>query len=79
MPLDPMEARVKEIEGDVVLEVIIDKKGNITGPIKTIKSIPLLDQAAIDALRQWRFLPAGDRKNNPIRVILDVPVRFVLD
>jgi periplasmic protein TonB len=74
-----MEVRVKGIEGDVVLEIMLDSKGNIVGPIKVTQSIPLLDEAAIEALRQWRFLAARDRDGKPIRVILDVPLRFVLD
>ncbi len=78
-PVYPMEARLKDVEGEVVLEVIVGVRGSIVGPIKVKQSIPLLDQAAIEALKQWRFSPARDRKNNPIRVILDVPLRFVLD
>jgi outer membrane biosynthesis protein TonB len=38
----------------------------------------LLDDAAAQALRRWRFRPARDHTNQPVRVILEVPVRFVL-
>ncbi len=78
-PIYPMEARVREIEGDVVLEVVIDEKGNMVGPIRVKESIPLLDAAAIAALKQWQFSPARDRDGRPVRVILDVPLHFVLD
>ncbi len=78
-PIYPVEARVREIEGYVVLEVVIDEKGNMVGPILVKESIPLLDAVAIDALKQWQFSPARDRNGNPVRVILDVPLRFVLD
>lgn len=75
----PMEARVREIEGDVVLEVVIDEEGNMVGPIQVKESIPLLDAAAIDALKQWRFSPVRYCNGNPVRVILDVPLHLVLD
>lgn len=78
-PVYPIEARVREIEGDVVLEVVIDEKGNIVGPIRVKESIPLLDAAAIAALKQWQFSPARDRDGRAVRVILDVPLHFVLD
>jgi periplasmic protein TonB len=78
-PVYPIQARLNEIEGDVVLEVVIDEQGNMVGPIRVEKSIPLLDNAAIEALKQWRFAPARDRNGKPLRVILDVPLRFVLE
>lgn len=78
-PIYPVEARVREIEGYVILEVVIDEEGNMVGPIRVKESTPLLDAAAIDALKLWRFSPARDRNGNPVRVILDVPLHFVLD
>jgi periplasmic protein TonB len=74
-----MAARIREVEGEVVLEVVVDEAGNMVGPILVKESVPLLDAAAIDALKQWRFSPARDRNGNPVRVILDVPLHFVLD
>jgi protein TonB len=46
--------------------------------IKVIESIPILDQAAISAVRQWRFTPGRDRNGTPVRVLLQVPLRFML-
>jgi len=40
--------------------------------------VPLLDAAAITAVRQWRFQPARDEEGHPLRVTFRVPVRFVL-
>lgn len=79
LPIYPAEARRKGIEGVVMLEMTIDQKGEIVGPIEVRQSLPLLDQAAIDALKQWRFAPALDRDGHPVRVILDVPMQFELD
>ena len=78
MPDYPRQARLRGVEGLVLLEAILDLEGHIEDDIKVLQSIPLLDQAAIEALRRWRFRPARDHTNQPVRVILEVPVRFVL-
>jgi protein TonB len=77
-PEYPRVARRQGIEGLVVLEAILDLNGHIEEGIKVLQSIPLLDDAAVQALRHWRFRPARDHDNQPVRVILEVPVRFVL-
>lgn len=78
VPDYPRQARLRGVEGLVLLEAILDLDGRIENDIKVLQSIPLLDQVAIDALRRWRFRPARDHTNQPVRVILEVPVRFVL-
>jgi protein TonB len=78
VPDYPRQARLRGVEGLVLLEAILDLEGRIEDSVKVLQSIPSLDQAAIDALRRWRFRPARDHTNQPVRVILEVPVRFVL-
>lgn len=78
MPEYPRQARLRGVEGLVLLEAILDLEGRIEEEIKVLQSIPSLDNAAIQALRRWRFRPARDHRNQPVRVILEVPVRFVL-
>jgi len=78
MPEYPRQARLRGVEGLVLLEAILDLEGHIEEEIKVLQSIPSLDNAAIQALRRWRFRPARDHRNQPVRVILEVPVRFVL-
>lgn len=78
VPDYPRQARLRGVEGLVLLEAILDLEGRIEDEIKVLQSIPLLDDAARDALRHWRFRPARDHDNQPVRVILEVPVRFVL-
>jgi protein TonB len=78
MPEYPRSARLQGVEGLVLLEAILDMEGRIEDDIKVLQSIPSLDFAAMQALRRWRFRPARDRENRPVRVILEVPVRFVL-
>ncbi len=62
----------------MVLQAVVTSDGRIEPDVKVVRSIPLLDNAAIAALRQWRFRPAHDRTGTPMRVSLRVPVRFVL-
>ena len=78
LPQYPARARAQEIEGQVVLEVVLDRNGRIENDVRVVRSIPLLDDAAVTAVRQWRFRPARDRDGRPVRVLMEVPVRFVL-
>ena len=75
----PEVARLREIEGRVVLEAIVDREGRIEPEIKVLQSIASLDKASIAALKQWRFTPGRDENGQVVRVILEVPIRFVLE
>jgi TonB family protein len=55
-PIYPEEARKAEVEGVVILSVTTDIYGKVQA-IQVLKSIPLLDQAAIDAIKQWVYEP----------------------
>ena len=75
-PVYPEIAKESKVEGCVILEVTTDINGEVQRA-KVLRSIPLLDQAAIDAVRQWVFEPViidGQRKG----VILTVSVEFRL-
>ncbi len=78
VPIYPPQARAKKIEGRVLLMVIVDESGKVEDNVQVVDSIPMLDQAAIDAVHQWSFTPARDADGNPVRVQLEVPVRFTL-
>ncbi|HUI25843.1 MAG TPA: TonB family protein [Candidatus Kryptonia bacterium] len=79
MPTYPPIARARGVEGLVVLEGIVDRDGRIEPDgLKVLHSIPLLDDAAIQAFRQWRFKPGYDQHGEPVRVILQIPFRFQL-
>ncbi|HEY7817882.1 MAG TPA: TonB family protein, partial [Vicinamibacteria bacterium] len=71
MPEYPEEARRAQVSGTVVLELTVDRGGNVTG-VRVIESIPLLDQAAIDAVREWKYAPSEEDAPRVFRV----PVRF---
>lgn len=77
-PVYPEEARRRDVEGLVLLEAVLDRDGRVEPDVKVLRSIPLLDAEAIAAVRQWRFSPARARGGETVRVILEVPIRFVL-
>ena len=79
VPTYPPIARARGVEGLVVLEAIVDRGGRIEfDGVRVVQSIPLLDDAAIQAFRQWRFKPGCDQHGAPVRVRLQVPFRFQL-
>ena len=76
-PVYPKEAAKAGVEGIVILEAKADEKGDVV-ETRVLRSIPLLDQAAIDAIKQWKYEPMViDGK--PRKVIFTVTVRFNLD
>jgi TonB family protein len=75
-PVYPEAARKAGIEGIVLLEATTDAKGDVV-KVKVLKSVPELDQAAIDALRQWKYEPyVIDGK--PMGIVFTVTIRFML-
>jgi protein TonB len=75
-PSYPALARQARVAGTVVLQVTVDEAGNV-GAVRLISGHPLLTQAAVDAVRQWRYSPTllnGD----PTSVIATVTIQFVL-
>ncbi len=55
-PVYPEIARQARIETTVILEVLINEQGEIAN-IRIIRGHPLLDAAAMDAVKQWRYQP----------------------
>lgn len=72
----PEVARQARIEGRVLLEATIDERGVITD-LRVLRSQPLLDGAAIAAVRQWRYTPTL-LNGVPVRVLLTITVNFTL-
>ena len=76
-PVYPEEARKARMQGVVELSCKIDEDGNVT-VLKVLKSVhPLLDQAAADAVRQWKYKPPM-KYGKPISVLSTATVRFTL-
>ncbi len=78
MPEYPYAARAAQVEGQVLLRAIVDREGHVEPDVTVLRSVPMLDAAAIAALRQWRFTPGRDHEGNTVRVVIEVPMRFQL-
>jgi TonB family protein len=76
-PVYPESARDAKIEGIVIIEATTDQYGKVI-KTKILRSIPELDQAAIDAVKQWVYEPYI-KDGKPVGVIFTVTVQFKLD
>ena len=74
-PTWPSLLRQVDVQGIVLMDVWIDENGRVTC-VKVTRSIPILDQAIVTAVHQWKFSPAmmGDK---PVAVVQTVGVRYV--
>jgi len=77
-PEYPVEARRTGQEGRVVLLVQLDASGGVVRvDLKESSGSRLLDEAAMEAVRRWRFSPAGEGVTNAASQLF-VPIRFSL-
>jgi protein TonB len=75
-PIYPSIAQSARVQGVVIVEATIGPDGKVKDA-KVLRSIPLLDQAALDAVRQWEFTPTL-LNGVPVPVIMTVTVNFTL-
>jgi protein TonB len=76
-PSYPAVARIARVQGVVVLQAIIAKDGTVRD-LRVVKSVPLLDQAAVDAVRGWRYTQPT-LNGVPVEVSMTVKVAFTLN
>ena len=76
-PVYPQIAQTAKVQGIVIIEAIIGKDGSVKDA-KVLRSVALLDQAALDAVRQWKFTPTL-LNNQPVEVVMTVTVNFTLN
>ena len=73
-----MEARRQRQQGTVLFDVQVGADGRAASvKLKHSSGFPLLDQAALEAVRRWTFEPARTG-GIPISSHVEVPVRFAL-
>lgn len=74
----PEIAQEAGIEGTVVIQAFVDKKGKVTDTV-TLKGIPNtgLNEAAMNAIKKTKFRPAKQR-DRPVGVWISIPVNFRL-
>jgi TonB family protein len=76
-PVYPPDAMFVGLEGTVLLECVVTAEGTV-GDVRVRTSLyPSLDDAAIAAVKQWRFRP-GSRDGKPVPVAVDVELTFTL-
>jgi TonB family protein len=76
-PLYSDEARARRVEGRVVVQARVDARGGVQ-PLRVVKGLGLgLDQNALVALRQWKFLP-GTRNGAGVEMVVEIDVEFSL-
>jgi periplasmic protein TonB len=75
-PTYPPIAQSARVQGVVIIEAVIGPNGKVQDA-RVLRSIPLLDQAALDAVKQWEFTPTL-LNNTPVPVIMTVTVQFTL-
>ena len=76
-PVYPPMAQAARVSGVVILEIVVGIDGRVTD-VLLLRSVALLDDAAIAAARQWIYTPTLLR-GVPIPVIMTVTVNFRLD
>ena len=74
-PIYPPTARAQNISGDVKIDALIDANGNVSS-VKIISGPALLHQAALNAVKQWKYEPAQlNGKPTPVQIAVTVHFR----
>jgi protein TonB len=73
----PAIAQAAKVQGIVELEATIDERGVVRN-VKVVRSVPLLDQAAIAAVSTWRYTPT-QLNGVAVPVVMTVRVAFSLN
>lgn len=75
-PPYPQMAKMARVQGSVVLQAVISKKGSIEN-LRVVTGHPMLVQAALDAVKQWRYRPYL-LNGEPVEVETQIIVNFSL-
>ncbi|MGP0019353.1 MAG: energy transducer TonB [Candidatus Sulfotelmatobacter sp.] len=75
-PIYPQEAKDSHLQGTVILQVIVDKEGNVAN-VRLISGHPMLAPPAIEAVEQWKYRPYL-LNGTPVEVDTQVTVNFTL-
>ena len=75
-PVYPDIAREANVDGVVLVQALVGKDGHVHDT-RVVKSVQMLDDAAVAAVKRWVFKPALSN-NKPVAVWVAVPVSFKL-
>ncbi len=73
-PQYPDQAKALHLQGTVVLQAVIGKDGTVQN-VKAVRGNPVLSQAAMDAVKQWRYRPYT-LDGEPVEVGTEIDVKF---
>ncbi|PYV32864.1 MAG: hypothetical protein DMG09_23405 [Acidobacteria bacterium] len=76
-PVYPPEATAARVSGVVILQVTVNEAGDVSDA-RVLRGHPLLDGAAVEAVRQWRYSPTL-LNGEPVPVIATVSIAFPTD
>ncbi|MGI8783062.1 MAG: TonB family protein [Acidobacteriota bacterium] len=76
-PVYPAKAKRAGVEGSVILQVTINAQGEVS-EVRLERGHELLKDAAMEAVRQWRYRPTL-LNGNPIAVVIAVTIEFKLE
>lgn len=76
-PVYPRIAVTARMQGTVHIQAIIERDGTI-GHLKVLSGPPLLQNAALDAVKQWRYKPTL-LNGEPVEVVTEIDVNFTLN
>jgi protein TonB len=75
-PIYPADAQASKVQGVVIIEATIDTNGFVSSA-RVLRGMPMLDQAALEAVNQWQFQPTL-LNGMPVPVIMTVTVNFTM-
>ena len=75
-PVYPPLALTSRVEGTVIIDAVIDEQGRVQST-RVLRSVPLLEQAALAAVREWIYTPTL-LNGVPVPVVMTVTVTFRL-
>jgi periplasmic protein TonB len=76
LPVYPRIAQAARVQGVVIIEATIGPTGAVQDA-RILRSIPLLDAAALEAVRQWEYTPTR-LNGQPVAVLMTITVNFTL-
>lgn len=75
-PIYPAIAQSARVQGAVILEAVINERGAVER-VKVLRSVPLLDAAAVEAVSRWRYTPTL-LNGTPVAVLMTITINFTL-
>jgi RNA polymerase sigma factor (sigma-70 family) len=76
-PTYPVDMRRAGITGNVTVSITIDANGEVSEAVATNSSRSEFEEAAVEAVKQWKFRP-GQKDGQPVATQMDVPIVFAL-